>query len=185
MLICYKKILRELTMKLQKDQASRIRADAAWNNILLTLFLFVAGGTLYYLIELSWRGWSHPTMGVLGGLCFYLIYHVNRIFCRRSLLFRSVVSAVIITALELLAGCILNVLMDMSIWDYSSKPLNFLGQICFSMSVLWFLLSVVACILSTIVRKYVFEYPLLVDTAHGTVSAHTMYHTDENIGSQK
>ncbi|MBQ9161780.1 MAG: hypothetical protein IJX74_00750 [Clostridia bacterium] len=172
-------------MRSQKDQASRAHTDAAWNNILLTLFLFASGGTLYYLMELGWRGWSHPTMGLLGGLCFYFIYHANRFFHHRSLAFRAFLGAVIITALELLAGCILNIFMGMNIWDYSSKPLNFLGQICFSMSVLWFLLSVVACILSTLVRKYVFEYPLLVDTAHRAVSADAMYHSDKDVGSKQ
>ena len=33
-------------------------------------FLFYAGGVLYVLIELAWRGRSHWTMFVLGGLCF-------------------------------------------------------------------------------------------------------------------
>ena len=34
------------------------------------LFLFDVGGLLYILIELAWRGWSHWTMFILGGICF-------------------------------------------------------------------------------------------------------------------
>ena len=33
------------------------------------LFLFDVGGLLYVLIELIWRGHSHWTMFILGGLC--------------------------------------------------------------------------------------------------------------------
>ena len=33
------------------------------------LFLFDVGGLLYILIELAWRGWSHWTMFILGGIC--------------------------------------------------------------------------------------------------------------------
>ena len=34
------------------------------------LFLFLIGGFLYYSIEILWRGFSHWSMFILGGLCF-------------------------------------------------------------------------------------------------------------------
>ena len=37
------------------------------------LFLAAAGGLLYIILELVWRGHSHWTMFALGGLCFALI----------------------------------------------------------------------------------------------------------------
>ena len=43
------------------------------------LFLFDVGGLLYILIELLWRGWSHWTMSILGGICFVFLGLINEI----------------------------------------------------------------------------------------------------------
>ena len=40
-----------------------------WKNFML---LYI-GGMTYYAMELSWRGWSHGSMFLLGGLCFLLL----------------------------------------------------------------------------------------------------------------
>ena len=37
------------------------------------LFLLDVGGLLYILIELIWRGRSHWTMFLLGGICFVFL----------------------------------------------------------------------------------------------------------------
>ena len=34
------------------------------------LILGLTGGLGYYCVELAWRGWSHPSMVAVGGLCF-------------------------------------------------------------------------------------------------------------------
>ena len=48
---------------------------------LLNKYLFLAdvGGVLYVLIELVWRGWSHWTMFILGGICFIYLGLINEI----------------------------------------------------------------------------------------------------------
>ena len=35
------------------------------------IILFALGGAGYQAIELAWRGWSHPSMVAVGGLCFW------------------------------------------------------------------------------------------------------------------
>ena len=39
--------------------------------------IFITGGTLYTLTELIWRGHSHWSMGICGGLCFSLMYLIS------------------------------------------------------------------------------------------------------------
>ena len=43
------------------------------------LFLFGVGGLLYILIELIWRGRSHWTMFLLGGICFVFLGLINEV----------------------------------------------------------------------------------------------------------
>ena len=39
--------------------------------------LFLIGGGIYLAIELWWRGYSHPSMFVLGGICFVFVGLIN------------------------------------------------------------------------------------------------------------
>ena len=39
--------------------------------------VYVTGGLLYGLIELLWRGWTHWSMLLCGGLCFTLMYAIS------------------------------------------------------------------------------------------------------------
>ena len=42
--------------------------------------LFLIGGIAYMGIEMLWRGRTHWTMGIVGGLCFVLIGLINEVF---------------------------------------------------------------------------------------------------------
>ena len=65
------------------------------------LFLFNVGGLLYVLIELIWRGWSHWTMFILGGLCFIYLGLFNEVLRWDTPLWQQIlIGAVGITALE-------------------------------------------------------------------------------------
>ena len=71
------------------------------------LFLFNAGGLLYILIELIWRGRSHWTMFLLGGICFVFLGLINEVLPWQMPLWQQIlVGAVGITTLEFLTGCI-------------------------------------------------------------------------------
>lgn len=43
------------------------------------IILGFIGGLLYIIIELIWRGYSHWTMFVLGGLCFVCLGRINEV----------------------------------------------------------------------------------------------------------
>ncbi len=119
--------------------------------------LLIIGGLIYCGLEIAWRGHTHWTMGVVGGICFVLIGGINEWFPWTMPLYQQgLIGAGIVTAAELVAGLILNVLLGLDIWDYSTMPLNFMGQICLPFCLLWILLSVVAVVLDDWLRYWIF-----------------------------
>ena len=102
-----------------------------WKKILL----FTIGGTGYVGLELLWRGRSHSSMFLAGGLCFLLLGKLNRTQPRLPLVLRGALGAIVITSVELLAGLLAN--RDYRVWDYRAVPMNFMGQICPRFTALW------------------------------------------------
>ena len=125
---------------------------------LKTVFLLLAGGLLYVAVELIWRGYSHWTMFFLGGTCFVLIGAINELipWCM-PLWKQAIIGAAIITLLEFLTGCIVNLWLGWNIWDYSSVSLNLLGQICVPYILLWVPVSLGAIILDDWLRYGMFD----------------------------
>lgn len=116
------------------------------------LILFLIGGLFYVLIELIARGHSHWTMFIVGGLAFFLIGCINEKYRKMPLVKQMAIGATVITILEFLCGCIVNLWLGWNVWDYNNMPLNLLGQICLPFTVLWFFLSAVGIILDDYVR---------------------------------
>lgn len=110
--------------------------------ILKTISLFLMGGSGYVGMELLWRGRSHYSMFLAGGVCFLLLGQLQRRFPRWHPLFKGVAGASVITAVELTAGLIFN--RSYQVWDYRSMPLQFLGQICLPFTLLWIPISLFA-----------------------------------------
>ena len=100
---------------------------------LYQVFLFFVGGSGYVGLELLWRGRSHISMFLAGGVCFLLLGRIER--TRFSPSVKSLLGAAVITGVELLAGLLAN--RDYRVWDYRQMPFNFIGQICLSYSLLW------------------------------------------------
>ena len=123
------------------------------SKLLKILLLFLAGGFGYYLLEVLFRGYSHWTMGLCGGICLVGIYFINRRFAKSSYTLRATLCTVLITAVEFAAGCILNLWLGLSIWDYSALPYNLLGQISLLFSSIWFFLSFGICILISAIEN--------------------------------
>ena len=112
--------------------------------VLLHIPIALIGGLLYMGIELLWRGRTHWTMGLLGGVCFAMIGLLDEWQHRPPLWVQMIVGAVIVTALELAVGLIVNVWLGWAVWDYSDMPGNLLGQICPQFTAAWVALSFVA-----------------------------------------
>ena len=96
-------------------------------------------------------------MFLVGGLCFWLIGLINEVIPWEMPLWQQcIIGAVIVTAVEFFAGCIINIWLGWQVWDYSGLPLNILGQICLPFSVLWVFLAAVGIILDDYLRYWLF-----------------------------
>lgn len=122
------------------------------------LILFFIGGFIYVLIEILWRGYSHISMFFVGGLCFIIIGSLNEFYTyEMSLIRQMAISSIVITVIEFISGCILNIWLKLNVWDYSSAPFNLLGQICIPYMFLWFLLSFLAIVIDDWIRYLFFN----------------------------
>lgn len=120
------------------------------------LFLFIFGALTYVNIEIMFRGYSHWTMIILGGLCFIVVGLINNILPWNMVIeLQALIGAVLITSLEFVVGLIVNVNLGWDIWDYSNVPFNFLGQICLPFSLLWYMLSIIVIFTDDYIR-YIF-----------------------------
>lgn len=121
------------------------------------LFLLVTGGLIYNIIEVLFRGWSHWTMFILGGICFIALGLINEVILWEMVLWKQMfIGACIITAMEFVTGCVVNLWMGWEIWGYSNMPGNILGQICPQFFLLWLPVSAVGIILDDWLRYWMF-----------------------------
>ena len=130
------------------------------NTAVRNFLKFAFGGIGYGLLEVLWRGYTHPSMVVTGGLCFAMICEVNGRLSEKPLVFRSAACALGVTAAEFFVGLLVNRVLHMDVWDYSGLPMNFLGQICLYYFLLWIPLSAAAVFLEDGVRRILFGTPL-------------------------
>ena len=124
--------------------------------ILEFAFIFIIGAMGYGSIETLWRGHTHWTMLLLGGICLYLMYLVaNKM--KDKIWKKLILCASIVTTLEFIAGCIVNLNLGWEIWDYSDMKYNLLGQICPVFSMLWLLLSIPCIQFCRLIYRYIFS----------------------------
>ncbi len=125
----------------------------ARNNFLKYLFLFLVGGFGYGAVEIMFRGFSHISMLVAGGISFVLIGLLNEIYTwEMALVSQMLISAIIVTVVEFIVGLIVNVWLKLDVWDYSAYPYNLMGQICLLYTNIWFFLSVIAIVSDDFLR---------------------------------
>ena len=107
------------------------------------LFGLIAGG-IYLLIELAWRGYTHWTMLPLAAVIFICAGVLDEVERPPSIWQQVILGTTIATALEFVAGLILNVWLVLVICDYSNLPGNVLGQICPQFTLAWAVLVLIS-----------------------------------------
>lgn len=102
------------------------------------LFLWTLGGCIYYSIEIVFRGFSHWSMFVLGGMALCFCTFQGQTMHWSEPLWKQIIRAVIfVTALEFTTGIIVNKWFRLEVWDYSDQPLQLWGQICVPFMILF------------------------------------------------
>ena len=128
------------------------------NNILKYFTLFIIGGISYYFIEIIYRGYSHFSMIIVGGICFVLIGASNEFSNKEvPLLLQMILAVLIVDTIELISGIIINKVLLLNVWDYSNLRFNLLGQISLRSSIAWFFLSLLAIYMDDLLRYLLFS----------------------------
>ena len=120
---------------------------------LKNLLIFSIFGLTYGLIEILWRGYTHPSMVIVGGICGLLIGLLNEKNKKKNLLLQMVEGMVIVTVLEFVSGIVLNLCLGLNVWDYSNMRFNLLGQVCPQFCIAWFFLSYFVIRIDDLLRK--------------------------------
>lgn len=118
-----------------------------WSDAVLSMLLWVFGGTLYFLLEVIFKSVTgHPeriswTMLVVAILLTIPVERAGeQLPWEVPLWLQALVCAALVTAVELAAGCVINLWLDLDVWDYTAMPGNLWGQICPQYSAIWWVL---------------------------------------------
>lgn len=113
---------------------------------------FAVGAVVYTFLEIAFRGYTHWTMTLTGGFCLVIIYFINDAFAASSAPVKYLMGALIITVMEFIVGCIVNLGFHQNVWDYSGLRFNIMGQVCLYFSILWYFLSIPAFYLCNVIN---------------------------------
>jgi len=115
--------------------------------------LLAAGGMLYICAEAMHYGSIRWTGFAVGGAAFILIGIVNLwLPWEMSIVQQALITALVVTGVELYAGLILNICAGFSLWDCHGMPFDILGQICLPRMLMWFALAFPAIVLDDWLR---------------------------------
>ena len=137
----------------------QISENKQFYKILEILTIFIFGALCYGLMEVLSRGFTHISMGVLGGISFVVIHILNdeRIKGKISLFPVLIISGLFITSIEFLAGEYLNRILGLNIWNYKDMWLNVDEQICLPYTILWSILSLLGIYADNLLRNKIFK----------------------------
>ena len=123
------------------------------SNLALHILFGLIAGCIYLLVELAWRGHTHWTMLPLAAVVFVCAGILDERENPPPFWAQVAIGTIIATALEFVAGLILNVWIGLGVWDYSNLPWNVLGQICPQFTLAWAILMIVSIKLENFMHK--------------------------------
>lgn len=130
-----------------------------WRKAINDFILWLSGGVLYFYIEILFRGFSHYSMIICGGLCFLFVGKagVDILYstCRFKVPVIMGIGAFIITTLEFITGIVVNIFFDLKVWDYSDVYGNVMGQICLPYTFLWGALSLLCVYFTDMLERVI------------------------------
>lgn len=143
------------------------------------ILMWVAFGAAYVALETVWRGYSHPAMLIVGGLCGVLVGAINQVprFYKLPIICQSLIGAGIVLVVEFFSGCALNLWLGLNIWDYSGQFGNIAGQVCPAYGFLWLLIMPFAIWLEDTARWLFYSWDKLTDRpapAQPTIPPYTL-----------
>ncbi|PKM50566.1 MAG: hypothetical protein CVV02_10720 [Firmicutes bacterium HGW-Firmicutes-7] len=106
--------------------------------VLQQIIIFIAFGSIYYLIEILYDGTSHWAMFVCAGLTGNVADYLHKFHARMNYIKKAFFITSVILVLEYVSGYILNIYYQLNIWDYSNMGFNLHGQVCLTFAFIWF-----------------------------------------------
>ncbi len=110
----------------------------------LSVLLCTWGATIYFFLEVGYKSLTgHPERISWTMLAVAIILCIPVERCGAELPWdcplwlQALCCAMLVTAVEFVAGLVLNVWLGLGIWDYSHLPFNLMGQICLQFFFVW------------------------------------------------
>ena len=124
------------------------------------LFFISLGGCIYYTLEVVFRGFSHWSMFLLGGICLLFFLFFCRAVNWEDALWRQLIRCIVfVTSMEFITGIIVNKWLGLGVWDYTNQPFHLFGQICLPFVVLFSGLCVIGILLSGYLSYWLYDEP--------------------------
>ncbi len=122
------------------------------------IFLWILGGTIYYSLEMIFRGFSHWSMFLLGGICMQFFWlQGNSLKWEDPMWLQVIRCTIFVVACEFITGILVNKWMGWNVWDYSDQPYHVFGQICLPFATLFSGLCAIGIVLSGKIMQWLFK----------------------------
>ena len=107
------------------------------------------------------RGFSHSSMFVLGGLCMQFFTWQGQVTSWNDALQIQIIRCTIfVVSMEFITGIIVNKWYHLAVWDYTDMPFQLFGQICLPFALIFSILCAIGIILSGYLLHWFYGEPL-------------------------